>query len=169
MNPLPHIDPIGSVLLPLVLLVSDSPFLFGWARPVPYNPQNLRASWGEAFVAFAGPATNLALAFFFALVTRVAASVLHNELLVTFAVQALTINVVLALFNLIPVPPLDGSKVLAHFLPLAGKRWMANFEASLASWGVAGLAAVLLLLIFVAGEWFSAAVLWVVRFLTGFH
>ncbi len=167
MNPLVHIDPIGSVLLPLVLIVSGSPFLFGWARPVPYNPQNLRASWGEAFVAFAGPATNLVLAVCFALIARVAASLFQNASIVAFAEQAVVINIVLALFNLIPVPPLDGSKVLAYFLPPAGRRWMATLETSLASWGVAGLAAVLLLLILVTGEWFSAVVYWVVRFLTG--
>ncbi len=116
LNPLPHLDPFGSVLLPLLLALSGSPVFFGWAKPVPYNPYNLfRApKWGEAIVAFAGPAINFVIAIVFALAMR-AGFVPFEAFSIVFLI--IVVNVMLGIFNLIPVPPLDGSKVLSALLP----------------------------------------------------
>ncbi len=115
LNPVPHIDPVGSSLLPGLLMLSHSPVLFGWARPVPVNPLNFRNyRWGEITVSAAGPLSNLALAAVFAYILRLD---LSNLGLVTLAVYGVKINIFLALFNLIPIPPLDGSHILAMLLP----------------------------------------------------
>ncbi len=117
LNPLPHLDPFGSVILPLILSLSGSPLLFGWAKPVPYNPYNLIKApyWGEAIVAFAGPLSNFALASIAALLIRIGIFPLEFAgVLFTIVV----VNVMLGFFNLIPIPPLDGSKILSAILPL---------------------------------------------------
>ncbi len=119
LNPISHIDPIGSIALPLVLFATGSPILFGWAKPVPYNPYNVRfGRWGEVLVALAGPAINFVMAIFFALVLSVTQSLgLGNELFAAFLMQATMLNIVLAMFNMIPIPPLDGSKLLFALVP----------------------------------------------------
>lgn len=118
LNPLKHLDPIGSVLLPLMLILLHSPFLFAWAKPVPYNPNNLKdKKWGDAKVAVAGPLGNLILAILFAIVLRFVSPLLPLYELIG---QIILINLVLMIFNLMPIPPLDGSKILAVFLP---NRW----------------------------------------------
>src|SRR3989344_2193706 len=101
LNPLKHIDPMGSVFLPLILKFSGSPILIGYAKPVPYNPYNLHGRWDEALVAFAGPGTNILLALIFGLTIRFGGGVLDLALLQAFAMIAY-INMLLALFNLIP-------------------------------------------------------------------
>ena len=118
LNPLSHIDPFGSIMLPLALALSSSPIFFAYAKPVPYNPYNLRndglfGRFGEAIVASAGPFSNLVIALVFGLIIRADIATGLNE--VFFSV--VLVNVMLALFNIIPIPPLDGSKVLAAFLP----------------------------------------------------
>lgn len=117
LNPIPHIDPLGTILLPLLLILTGSPILFGWAKPVPVNPFNFRdIRRGELFVSVAGILMNLLLAtvagliFFFAQETL--SPILGAALLFT-----IDINLILAIFNLIPIPPLDGSKVVLSFLP----------------------------------------------------
>jgi Zn-dependent protease len=115
LNPIPHIDPVGSILLPLLLLISQSSFLIGWAKPVPVNPLNFRNfRWGEFAVSAAGPVSNLALAAIFSVLLRLG---LENPGLTQLAYYGVSINIILALFNLIPIPPLDGSHILALVLP----------------------------------------------------
>ncbi len=115
LNPINHIDPVGSILLPGLLLVLHSPMLIGYAKPVPYNPYNLRGKYGEGLVAFAGPGTNILIALIFGLLIRFSGAQLGPDLISAFSTIVI-INMVLAVFNLIPVPPLDGSKVLSTLL-----------------------------------------------------
>lgn len=115
LNPIKHLDLVGSVLIPFFLVIMHSPFLFGWAKPVPYNPNNLRdKKWGDAIVSVAGPLGNLILALLFAIVLRFISPV---SPLTELIAQVILINLVLMIFNLMPIPPLDGSKILASFLP----------------------------------------------------
>jgi Zn-dependent protease len=114
LNPLPHIDPVGSILLPLLIFFSGSRFFIGWAKPVPVNPLNYRNyRWGEITVSAAGPLSNLALALGFAFLLRLDLGI-GLEVLASYGVS---INIILALFNLIPIPPLDGSHILSILLP----------------------------------------------------
>lgn len=117
-NPLIHIDPIGSILIPGILFITHTPFLFGWAKPVPYNPYNLRnQKWGESFVAAAGPLANIFLALVFAILIRTSSLFNLPASFVDMATYVVFINILLALFNAIPFPPLDGSKIIVPFLP----------------------------------------------------
>ncbi len=114
LNPLKHLDPVGSIILPLLLYISNAGFMVGWAKPVPFNPYNLRNQrWGEALVAVAGPLSNIIIAIVFGLLLRVAlASGYANEQILNITSYIVLINLVLAIFNLVPVPPLDGSKII---------------------------------------------------------
>jgi Zn-dependent protease len=115
LNPLRHVDPVGSVILPLILIIVKSPLLIGWAKPVPVNPFNLKdPRWDMAKIAIAGPATNFSVALFFAILTNFLS--LPQNLLTIFSI-IIFINVLLGVFNLIPIPPLDGSKILFAFFP----------------------------------------------------
>jgi Zn-dependent protease len=115
LNPIPHIDPFGSILLPGFLLLVGSPIIFGAAKPVPVNFEALRPrKLGMALVSLAGPLSNFILAAIFAGVLRFG---LGNEVSTPILVQAIIINIVLGTFNLLPIPPLDGSKIVASFLP----------------------------------------------------
>lgn len=119
LNPIPHLDPIGSIALPLMSIVSNLP-IFGWAKPVPFNPYNLRnKKWGPTFVALGGPIANFGGATLTLLLLQFVLSYYHlttDNLLVIFLLQFAVINIVLGTFNLIPIPPLDGSKLLAAVL-----------------------------------------------------
>ena len=116
LNPLPHIDPIGSVLIPILLFFTNAGIMFGWARPVPVNPYNLRGKYGEVMVAAVGPLSNLTLAFIFGLLVRFGGEILPASF-IHIAILAVMVNIVLTIFNIVPIPPLDGSKVLFGVLP----------------------------------------------------
>ena len=118
LNPIKHLDLFGSVLLPLMLLLVGSPFLFGYAKPVPYNPLNLTdRKYGAAKVALAGPMTNMILAVLFGLVLRFLPESFDGTSLPILLGSVVSINLLLAIFNLVPIPPLDGHWLLLTFLP----------------------------------------------------
>ena len=136
LNPLRHIDLFGSIILPAILIISNSSFLVGWAKPVPFNPLNLRDKrYGSAKVAVAGPLANLLAALVFGLLIRFlpwgSFALLNNNLQLVFG-QIVWINLLLAIFNLTPVPPLDGSHIFFAFLPA---KWR-NIEMFLTQYGI---------------------------------
>ncbi len=122
LNPIKHIDPIGTVVLPLILLAVGS-IIFGWAKPVPVEWRNLRKPKQDmAWVALAGPGANLAMMLFWAGVGKLAVSFQHvfkgyTEPMLYMAVAGIGINIVLMVLNMLPLPPLDGSRVVSSFLP----------------------------------------------------
>jgi len=131
-NPIVHLDPLMSVILPGLLIMSGSPILFGAAKPVPYNPYNFtNQKWGEAIVAAAGPASNIALAIIFAMIVRFADALALSETFIVLAVQVIILNIFLAFFNLVPIPPLDGSKILPRLLPYSARMGYDRFRAFL--------------------------------------
>ena len=137
LNPLKHIDPVGSIIVPIILSIIPPHLVFGWAKPVPVNPYNLKAArYGEMLVAAAGPASNLAIALVFGLLIRfnIAGQFLSQSFF-TIAASLVLINILLAVFNLIPIPPLDGSKIFFELVPnrlyqikdLMEKHWLIIF------------------------------------------
>jgi Zn-dependent protease len=159
LNPLSHIDPIGSVVLPLLLFIGHSPVLFGWAKPVPFNPYNLRnKKWGEAIVALAGPLINFIIAIIFGLIIRFGGTSLSVPVISIMEIIVI-INLMLAIFNLVPIPPLDGSKLLFAFLPQSA----LGFRKVLESYSM------VLVIIFILFLWqyVSPLVLYAFSFITG--
>ncbi|MEC8063912.1 MAG: site-2 protease family protein [Pseudomonadota bacterium] len=124
LNPFKHIDPIGTVVIPATLLILQTPWIFGWAKPVPVNPRNFTKSvYALAIVAAAGPAANFLMAFSWALLYKLG-MLLYQEnstpallWLIQTSQVGVFFNIVLALFNLLPIPPLDGGKIIEAFLP----------------------------------------------------
>lgn len=127
LNPLAHIDPLGTILLPLLLLVSRSPVIFGWAKPVPINYWGLKNPKRDIIlVGLAGPLANICLAAALSLILKFSAALPFFA--VSLIYQAIVVNLVLAVFNLIPVPPLDGSRVAIGLLPSSAARQYAAME-----------------------------------------
>jgi len=136
LNPIKHLDPFGSVILPLLLIISNAGFVIGWAKPVPYNPNNLRdLRKGTFLVSVSGIIANLLIALLFGLLIRFAPSLglpLYIDSIQTlhpfYKISTIIVftNLVLAIFNLIPIPPLDGSKILFSALP-PKYRYIENF------------------------------------------
>jgi len=119
LNPLKHLEWFGSFIVPVLMAISHLPII-GWAKPVPFNPYNLRnRRWGEALVAIAGQAANVCLALFFGLLLRFGVFATLDPAFVAIIGTIVFINLVLATFNLVPIPPLDGSKILFSILPNA--------------------------------------------------
>lgn len=162
LNPLKHLDPFGSVILPLglLLLTAGQGPVFGWAKPVPINPYNLKdQKWGPLKVALVGPATNFFIAIVFGLMIRfldLPASLPFNQFLSIVVLY----NFLLAIFNLLPIPPLDGSWILFHFLP-ASAVGIKNF---LQQYGMF----LLIFLIFFGGlDWLNVVMEALFRLVTG--
>lgn len=121
LNPLKHLDLYGSIILPLLLLISQAPFLIGWAKPVPYNPNNFtqeKRRIASIWVASAGILSNLLIVLFFGILIRLTSFLGINlpESVISISSIIVFVNIVLAVFNLMPFPPLDGSKILFGFL-----------------------------------------------------
>ncbi|GHV03299.1 peptidase [Campylobacterota bacterium] len=134
LNPIRHIDPVGTIVLPLMLLLSGSPFLFGWAKPVPINSWRVleRGQMAMVVVSLAGIAFNLALAFLASLLI----SPIDSSLFDYFLFYLIMWNVVLAVFNLLPIPPLDGSNAIAHLAAAFGVYGIGRFFERVGMWGM---------------------------------
>ena len=142
LNPIPHIDLWGTIIVPLFLLFTSGIFI-GWAKPVPYNPYNLRdQKYGSLKVGVAGPATNLMLALILGLILRVLVAAVDPSIFLELLALIFYINIFLGLFNLIPFPPLDGSKVFADLFP---RQWQYFMKLGFAGIFLALLVAFFLL------------------------
>jgi Zn-dependent protease len=166
LNPLKHIDPIGSIVVPLITYLVGG-FAFGWAKPVPYNPYNLKNKrQGEFLIAAAGPASNLLIALIFGTILRfvaggvtTAAQAVALAPFVTIVSYIVLINIVLAIFNLIPLPPLDGSKLLFSILPNQYGRFRQTLERYAPVF--------VLIVVFFLWQILSPVIPWVFRLFTG--
>jgi len=167
LNPIPHLDLMGSVIVPILLTVLPGNFIFGWAKPVPVNPRNYRNYVrGDIRVSMAGIVSNLILAvlftFLLAFLQWLGARIGYGGLIVALSQAAgfgIFINLILAVFNLIPIPPLDGSHVVYHLLP-------QSLRARYREFGRYGIG-VIMLLVFVVPDGFTL-LLWPVNFLMDF-
>jgi Zn-dependent protease len=162
LNPIKHIDIFGSILLPLFLVLSGSPVVLGWAKPVPYNPLNTkdpRTAGGK--IAFAGPLSNFILAVIFSAFLRIGQIVgLSGDMLLLF-MEVIIVNLSLGVFNLVPIPPLDGSKVLFSLLPPT--RQVYRFAETMERYGF-----IILIVFIYAGSRFLAPVIsWLFYWLAG--
>ncbi len=157
LNPMVHIDWWGTILMPLTLFVlSNGSFLFAYAKPVPYNPYNLKnKKWGPAMVGLAGPMANFLLAFGFAMLIRI----LPVSNLTNFFFIIVYANVLLLVFNLVPIPPLDGSKILYAILPDS----MNNVKIFLERYSFF----ILMIFIFFLFSWIVPVIWAIVRLLVG--
>lgn len=160
LNPIKHLDPIGSVILPTILALLPGGLMFGWAKPVPYNPYNLKNKrWGEVIVAAAGPISNLLIAGVFGLLIRFSEYLALGKSFVDLSIIVVLINVVLAIFNLMPIPPLDGSKILFGFFPKQTLKLQAIFNKY----------SLILLLIFIFFVWqyLTPIIIFITQIFTG--
>lgn len=168
LNPIPHLDLFGSIILPLVLVLSGSSLFFAWAKPVPYNPFNLRSDgffgrFSEAIVAFAGPLSNLVIAVITGIIIRLDA---FSAQVVAILFIIVVVNVMLAIFNMFPIPPLDGSKVLSALLPRGMQRGYDAWRARLEMNPFIGMGIVLLAVILL-GESFGGLVISLAQAIAG--
>jgi len=164
LNPLKHLDPIGSVILPIFLVImsriTGGGIIFGWAKPVPINPYNFRdQKYGSLKVSLAGPGANLVIALFFGLLLRFfLGSGTLSGLTLMFA-YIIYINILLAVFNLLPIPPLDGSHILFTFLPSS----MQKVKVFLQQFGFF----ILLFIIFFLFPWIAYIINWIFTLIVG--
>ncbi len=164
LNPLKHIDPFGSLFLPFLLVITHSPLFFAWAKPVPYNPYNLKPGrWSEAIVAIAGPFSNLIIALLSGIFIRL--GVINAEFS-SVIFMIIVINVMLTIFNLIPIPPLDGSKVLSALLPSSIANSYNRLRSSLERNPIQGML-IVVLIIYGLGSIFSNLIYTVAYLISG--
>ncbi len=165
LNPIKHLDLFGSIILPISLvlistLTRTGGFIFGWAKPVPINPYNFRdQKYGAAKVAMAGPAANFAIALFFGLALRFVPGISNFSGLDLIFAYIVYINLLLAIFNLLPVPPLDGHHILFAFLPQSAE----NFKRVLNQFGLF----ILLFVIFFAFQWVVLVINFIFKLIVG--
>lgn len=168
LNPLPHIDLMGSIVLPALLIFTHSPILFGWAKPVPYNPYNLtNQRWGEAFVAIAGSATNIFLAIIFGLIVRFGSAAGFDATALSLAATIAFINLFLGFFNLIPFPPLDGFTALRSTLPWNLSSGLTRLEHQIRAAGMLPLIIFLIIFSYIFAGPFFNLVLWTLGLIMG--
>ncbi len=161
LNPVAHMELVGSFLLPLLCIISGSGFIIGWAKPVPFNPGYFKDKrWGPALVAIAGPAMNIVIAGIFATVFRVVAAS-HDSVIPTMIILSgvVVINVSLAVFNMVPVPPLDGHHILGAIFPKY-RNWATRV---MQSYGLI----LLIVVIFFAGSVIGPIVSFLARMMLG--
>lgn len=160
-NPLVHLDLFGSIILPVLLIISNAHFLFGWAKPVPYNPNNLtNRRWGTLAVASAGIIANLSVAIIFSIFIRIGLYANFENPSFYFICGLIAfVNLLLAFFNLMPFPPLDGSKILFSFLPAR----FARYEDFLERYSII----IFLLFIFFIWDHIFPAIFYIYHFLVG--
>lgn len=169
LNPLKHLELFGSIILPLVLLFSKAGFILGWAKPVPYNPDNLKGGRkANVMVALAGILSNLGIAIIFGLIMRFAPMLgvqsLSDVAIASFykiMTSIVLLNIVLAFFNLIPIPPLDGSKVLFTYLPPR----LRHIQGFLEQYGMF----ILLFFIIFVWKYLSPVIFWLFHIITGLN
>jgi Zn-dependent protease len=170
LNPIKHLDMMGSIIIPAILILTSAGFIFGWAKPVPYNPYNLRrgGKWADAIVAGAGPVSNFVIAIIFGLLIRfgivfgfVTAPFIQIAGIIVF------VNIMLGVFNLIPVPPLDGSKVLSGILPLHAGETYKRFQDSIMKYGLIAMFGFIFLFIWILGPIFMKLVSIIFSLITG--
>jgi len=167
-NPVPHIDLFGSIILPGLLALTGSSFLVGWAKPVPYNPYNFsNQRWGEAIVSAAGPLANIFLALVFSIVIRLQGVLGLSDVFVGISLIVVVVNLVLAVINFIPIPPIDGSKIVKAVLPYHLAMRYSTFEDAILRIGPLGILFALLALVLLFGPLISTAVFSLVSVFTG--
>src|ERR1041385_8471362 len=164
LNPLPHIDIFGSIILPLICALTPGGFFFGWAKPVPYNPYNFQRMrhFGEAIVAAAGPLSNLLIAIIFGILVRLQVS----PELSGFFLTIVAINCSLTILNLIPIPPLDGSKVFSALLPGALGHFYDTIRSNIEHNMFLGFG-LIILFIYAFGQQYGALVFALARLISG--
>ena len=167
LNPIVHIDLMGSIIIPALLVFTQSPIFFGWAKPVPYNPYNLKNQrWGEA-VAVAGSATNILLAVIFGCIVRFGGALGLDATSLSLATDITFINLFLGLFNLIPFPPLDGFTALRAALPWHLSAGMRRFEQRVRMMGAFSLILFLFIFVYIFAGPFFNFVAWIFGLITG--
>lgn len=172
-NPIVHMDPLGSVIIPGLLMFMNAGVLFGWAKPVPYNPYNLKSPWGlpaqagEGLVAIAGPAANVLLAVIFAVIVRFGDILSLPDSFISLSWYIVYINILLALFNMLPFPPLDGSKILSSILPYPLSMYYQKFVRFVEQYGIFVMFAFIFIFINFFSDPFFVFVSGIVELLTG--
>lgn len=166
LNPIAHIDLLGSIIVPGFLLLFPSGFIFGWAKPVPYNPYNMKGRYDEAFVAAAGSLSNILLAIIFAILIRLN---LFSNPIEGFFLSIIYINLFLGLLNLIPIPGFDGFRVLSSLFPRIRDRLYSIFNPILGANNYIVVFLALLVFVLLLADLLVALVKFLSFILTGIH